>query len=181
MMQPIEQMMSEHRLIENVLSSMESYGEAVGRGEEVAPQRLSDYVAFMRGYAEAIHHGKEEDILFSCLRHYGIPEEFGSVLAAVHREHGTLSLLIDDLASAARRQTPWSTDDRTRVRRKTHEYVSLLRRHIANEDDYVFPEAVKHLSNKAMDLVVKAFEDFEDEHRAQREELIGLAERLTGV
>ena len=65
MHESIDVLMSEHRRIEKVLGSLETFCLEVADG--LVPDRalLADYAAFFRGYADASHHGKEEDVLFA--------------------------------------------------------------------------------------------------------------------
>ncbi|MHC5063942.1 MAG: hemerythrin domain-containing protein [Planctomycetota bacterium] len=178
MMKAIELLEEEHRLIEHVLDSLEIYAQALGRGEDRDRGLLKDYVAFIRGYADKIHHGKEEHILFAQVSQQGAPEKFAAELTAVHREHELARLLTDDLAALANRSELWSESDRDMVEEKAIEYITLLRKHILDEDDYVFPKSKECLPSDVMHLVGEAFQRFEDEHELERRELRRLAASL---
>ncbi len=80
MAKAIEVLMNEHRLIERVLGSLETF--AIGVEGGLAPERpfVADYAAFFRGFADACHHGKEEDILFQRMIERGFPRETGLLL-----------------------------------------------------------------------------------------------------
>jgi hemerythrin-like domain-containing protein len=73
----IEILMGEHRLIEQVLGSLETYVVGIEQGEAPERQTLADYAAFFRGFADACHHGKEEDLLFQRMIERGFPREAG--------------------------------------------------------------------------------------------------------
>jgi hemerythrin-like domain-containing protein len=173
-------LMSEHRLIEKVLDALAAYAESAAQGQAVDGAQLVDFVEFLRGYADAIHHGKEEDILFAGLRLQGCPEEVAPMLDSVQREHETGRNLMDDLAAIARRPRPWSPADRTRLRRTALDYVWMLRRHIADEDQRVFPQTQGCLSAESARSVEKACAHFEAMHAKRRAELQRLADKLTG-
>jgi hemerythrin-like domain-containing protein len=175
-MDAVQLLVAEHRVIERVLDSLEALGELVASGGGVEPGSLQGYVRFLRDYADAIHHGKEEDILFAVLRRQGCAG-FEPVLQAVERDHGMGRNLVDDLRTAAGRPA-WTAEQRNRVARAATSFVSMLRHHIVNEDSYVFPKAVELLSEDAMKGVSAAFERFEAARNAQKRELEQLASNL---
>jgi hemerythrin-like domain-containing protein len=175
-MGPLGLLTAEHRVIETVLDTLDDLAAAAGRGEAADGERLAGSVAFLRGYADAIHHGKEERILFAAVERGRAPANLTQLLAGLRREHETARLLTDDLAAFAALPAPWSEADRVRIRRVAGEYTSLLRRHIAAEDGTVFPIIAAALSSAALRSVASAFERFEAAHAAQRDGLRAWAE-----
>jgi hemerythrin-like domain-containing protein len=184
-MDPIERMVAEHRVIEPVLDALAVLAAAIGaagadRDEASDRRSLGDWVTFLRGYADALHHGKEESILFASLQRRSVPPALGPPLAAICRDHETARLLTGDLASLQRRQ-PWTAVDRTRIHRTVVDYTSLLRRHIAAEDTAIFPAVAAALGRRGMAAVAKACERFEREHGQECVELERLAARLSAA
>jgi hemerythrin-like domain-containing protein len=177
--EPMALLMAEHRVIESVLDALAAYGAAAARGAELDRGRLGDFIAFIRGYADAIHHGKEESILFAAVRQRGAPGRLATLIAAMCRDHETARLLTGDLGGLARRAT-WSARDRADLARVANEYVSLLRRHIADEDMTAFPGLAAFLGPAGLRSVSAAFERFEREHAERRDGLRALAARLAG-
>jgi hemerythrin-like domain-containing protein len=60
-----DMLMQEHRVIEKALDAMERWSANLGRENEPDEKaELARFVAFIQGFADAYHHGKEEDILF---------------------------------------------------------------------------------------------------------------------
>ncbi len=86
MQKAIEVLMGEHRLIEQALGSLETY--ALEIVADAPPRRdvVGEYAAFFGGFADACHHGKEEDILFQRMVERGLPREVGP-LAVMYHEH----------------------------------------------------------------------------------------------
>ena len=179
-MEPIELLMSEHRLIERVLDSLEAQaGAAAAAGATASsPPRLGDVVRFLRGYADAIHHGKEESILFAELRRQGCPEGLVPVLDANCREHETGRNLVDDLEAAAAASSPWPAAVMAGLQRAARNYVSMLRRHIREEDQFLFPAVWEAMSERTRRAVGKSFGRFEAAHAEQRRDLERLAAEL---
>ena len=60
-------LVAEHRLILRVIAYLCGIGESLNDGGTADTAVLRDAVAFLRQYADARHHGKEEDILFAAL------------------------------------------------------------------------------------------------------------------
>jgi hemerythrin-like domain-containing protein len=56
--------MREHRLIEKIVSPLETELHYISHQKKVHPQFIYAVIDFFRTYADEYHHGKEEDILF---------------------------------------------------------------------------------------------------------------------
>ena len=59
MARPITILMNEHRLIENVLGSLETCVLEVEGGLALERAFALDYATFLRGFADAWHHGTD--------------------------------------------------------------------------------------------------------------------------
>jgi hemerythrin-like domain-containing protein len=64
-MQSRAPLMKEHRLIERMLSSLETVLAEIESARRIDPTVIDAAVDFIRTYADRTHHGKEEDILFA--------------------------------------------------------------------------------------------------------------------
>ena len=64
-MDSIEIMMAEHRLIERMLKVMRKACYGIMQGEEINYNDFEMMIDFVRNYADAHHHGKEEKFLFN--------------------------------------------------------------------------------------------------------------------
>src|ERR1035437_4392271 len=78
-MRPIALLSKEHRLIERVLDALTDYADQVERGADVSADDLARFVTWIRGYADASHHGKEEDVLFVRMVAAGMPGDDGPI------------------------------------------------------------------------------------------------------
>lgn len=71
-MDPFATLNDEHRLIERVISALLSYASRIDHGAD--PADLGRFVgSLISGFADARHHGKEEDILFEAMIAAGFP------------------------------------------------------------------------------------------------------------
>ncbi|MBP7146322.1 MAG: hemerythrin domain-containing protein [Acidobacteria bacterium] len=147
-MSAIETLMNEHRAIESVLDALVEYAGRLDGGT-AEPAELGRFVTFLREFADARHHGKEEDVLFATMAEYGFPTETGpiAVMLADH-EHGRG--LIGVMREAAERGGTWDAAERARIAEAAREYAALLRNHIWKEDNILYVMAQKHLEGDAM-------------------------------
>ncbi|RPJ01063.1 MAG: hypothetical protein EHM39_03845, partial [Chloroflexi bacterium] len=72
-MKATEILMDEHRVIERVLTALESAARRVEAGQALRPDFFVDAADFIRGFADGCHHMKEEGVLFKTMEDYGVP------------------------------------------------------------------------------------------------------------
>jgi hemerythrin-like domain-containing protein len=116
-----------------VLQRLAEVETAIGR----AASDFSDFAGFLE--SEVMQHfALEEQALFPLLaRHLGVDD---GPLAVMNSEHATFRRLLGDLRDGVR------AGDGAAQRRAGGEIVSLLRAHIAKEDNVLFPMAARVLS-----------------------------------
>jgi hemerythrin-like domain-containing protein len=73
----IDVLMTEHRLIERVLGFLESFALEVKGGLPLERRLVSEYGEFFGRFADACHHGKEEEILFRVMAENGFSTDSG--------------------------------------------------------------------------------------------------------
>jgi hemerythrin-like domain-containing protein len=176
----IEVLMNEHRLIEQVLGSLETFALEVEGG--LAPERslLGDYGTFFREFADACHHAKEEDVLFQRMVERGFPLENGPLAVMLH-EHKVGRGHVSVLRQAGGGAGPISAVATQLVLENAGAFVPLLRAHIQKEDRILYPMAVRLLNGPELDAMETEFEALEARMRAagSYDRLHGLAEGLT--
>lgn len=178
---PIQLLMDEHRLIEKVIDALEVLGRSVQRGEEVSQQDLAGFVRFIREYADACHHGKEEDILFESMAQHGFPKDAGP-LGVMYHEHTVGRNFAGILREGAEATAPWPPVLREQVTGAISGYAELLRGHIQKEDKILYPMAEGNLPADAMEKVAGECRAVEEAQRSDgsKAELEKLAEDLIG-
>lgn len=129
----------EHRRILEIVAVLERALDA-SVDEALAFERIDRCVRFLRLYADACHHGKEEDELFPVLAEQGIPLDTGPVAALIeeHREGRRLLAILRDALPYAR---AGGARDRERLVEAGRDYIDLIRSHIEKEDEGVFQMA----------------------------------------
>lgn len=179
MSKAIDVLMTEHRLIERVLGSLESFGAAVEGGLVVERSIVSDYAGFFRGFADAYHHGKEEDILFQRMIERGFPTETGP-LAVMLYEHEQGRARVAVLRQVGHGEGAVAAAEKRALLISAHEFIPLLRQHIMKEDRILYPMAAQLLTGPEFDAMETAFEAFEKRAGGEgsADRLRALAERL---
>jgi hemerythrin-like domain-containing protein len=175
----IEVLMNEHRLIERVLGSLETFATEVEGG--LAPGRplVADYARFFRGFADAFHHGKEEDILFQRMIERGFPRETGPLAVMLH-EHRLGRQHVGALVQVGEATGPLAVAETALLLETAGAFVPLLRSHILKEDRILYPMSERLLTGPEMDAMETEFDAFERTMRADGtcDRLAALAETL---
>jgi hemerythrin-like domain-containing protein len=178
----IEVLMNEHRLIEQVLGSLETLGAQMDDG--LSPERaiLRDYASFFRDFADAAHHAKEEDVLFQRMCERGFPRESGPIAVMLH-EHVVGRGHVSVLRQTGAGEGPVSAVQTQLVLESARAFVPLLRAHIQKEDRILYPMALRLLTGPELDTIESAFEAADARRRADGslDRLHALADRLTSA
>ena len=66
-MQPIGLLMKKHRLIERMITLLETELQQSKKSLKIDTEFIKVAIDFFKTYADRTHHGKEEDILFKSL------------------------------------------------------------------------------------------------------------------
>jgi len=181
-MDAIETLMNEHRTIERAIDALVSFADEVrrkttdDRGDKV---ELGRFVTFIREFADACHHGKEEDILFAAMVEAGFSRQSGPI-AVMLMEHDLGRTHVRALAGLSAQEAAWSVEDRQRLGEAAHGYADLLRAHIHKEDAILYPMAEQRLPPEALRRVSADCDAYEAKKMGsgEHERLHGLAEEL---
>ncbi len=177
-----EMLMNEHRVIEKVLGSLETFVKRVDAGVEDERATLRDYVCFFQNFADKCHHGKEEEILFKRMIEKGFPAEYGPV-AVMQDEHVEGREHISALAALVEGTKPLTHQERQTVRLHALAFIGLLRDHILKEDLVLYPMAIDALGEAELERLVSQFDDFEAREMmpGRHEKLHALADHLVAA
>lgn len=176
-MTSLQILMDEHRVIERAITALTAYARAVANGADAPRQDLAGLVGFLRDYADAHHHGKEEDILFRAMVDHGMPMD-GGPLAVMLAEHAEGRRLTRALAELAADDAAWDPEQRRRLLRAATGYARLLRDHIQKEDRVLYPMAKQMLPESAWQQIESEFSAFQAAPR--RAEQAARLERVAG-
>lgn len=168
-------------IIERALSVLEALAVAVETGREVPKERVASLLDLLKTFADKCHHGKEEQILFPAL---------------LATKAAPAKTTVDDLLkehevgrAAVRRMTDgiaaWSKPEARRLfAAAAHDYVDLLRRHIAKETEGLLPLSERLLPESEQLALASKFEEMEEQvighgvHERLRKTLEGLEQMV---
>lgn len=164
----------DHRLILAVAAVLERIlGGTDPSAEDLAA--IEECITFFRLFADACHHGSEEDLLFTALEEEGIPREAGPV-AALIEEHRLGRELVARMAVAMKDARAGNPAAMRAVADAGEQYISMIRLHITKEDDGLFDLADGVVHGPACRVLCEAYDavcrqSFDGRTRAQLENL----------
>ncbi|MGI5864836.1 MAG: hemerythrin domain-containing protein [Myxococcales bacterium] len=176
-MDPIETLMTEHRLIERVLAALEAHTARVRAGEVTERAELERFARFFTAFADKHHHGKEEDILFARMVESGFSREAGPI-AVMLFDHEQGRALVRKLRDLATRSEPWTFEDALEADLAAGQFSQVLSAHIRKEDQVLYPMAERHLPEAALKSLAEQVEAHGQQHRELERELVELGESL---
>jgi hemerythrin-like domain-containing protein len=163
-------LMNEHRVIERALDAMGAWMTTLGAGSESDDKaELARFVSFIQGFADAYHHGKEEDILFVAMGEHGFPRNAGPI-AVMLQEHDLGRSLVGVLDGLARQSATWTKKDHDTLERTVREFSDLLRQHIRKEDQILYPMADARLPAPVQEEMLRRFQAFEEQQTRSGEQ-----------
>jgi hemerythrin-like domain-containing protein len=171
----------EHRLIEQVLNTLEAGSKRLESGQPVRPEFFLSATDFMRGFADGCHHQKEEGVLFTRMEARGIPTD-GCPLGVMLAEHAVGRQYTRALHSAALAMQAGEDNADQRAIQSSRSYIAMLRQHIYKEDNILFPMANNVIPAEQHDQIWEDFEHVENVEIGQglHEKYVALAEALKG-
>ena len=178
-MKPTQILTDEHRVIETVLEVLEAMTRQAEAQGKLDRQSALDIVDFIRNFADACHHGKEEVHLFPAMVRKGIPERNGPIGAMLY-EHEQGRALVREMAESLEAAAASNESALKTFIENAEGYVLLLRAHIGKEDGVLFPMASRIMDADDEENLMKAFEIVEAEHmgRGTHERYLTLAKTL---
>jgi hemerythrin-like domain-containing protein len=139
-----EMLRAEHEVILLALQVLEDAAAALQEGAAVEPQRLGILMEFLREYADACHHAKEEQHLFPALEARGLPREGGPIGCMLHdHEEGrdlvrTMVALLPEVGAEPGKARAFAG--------AASQYCGHLRDHINKENNVLFRMAASLLT-----------------------------------
>jgi len=160
-MKPTEILKNEHRVIEKMLSVLESFYKKAESGEEINTEHAEKIIEFFKVFADKCHHGKEEDMLFPEMEKAGVPRE-GGPIGVMLFEHTQGRNFIKNMTEAIE-DIKKGTDSKQKFIENAKGYINLLKDHIYKEDNILFNMADMHLTPEVQKNLIERFEKFEKE------------------
>ena len=178
-MKATEILMSEHRVIERVITSIETAVAQIQAGKEIQPEFFLKSADFIKGFADGCHHKKEEGVLFKAMEANGASSQRGPV-AVMLFEHEQGRKFTRGMREAANKLQAGDPAAKTDLIENALGYAALLRQHIAKEDQILFPMADRLIPASKHARVAEGFEHVEHEETGEgvHEKYLALADWL---
>ena len=157
----LDELRSEHELIERAVGSLQAFAAAPARD----PAEGEAYLRFFRLYAGRFHHAREEDTLFPALvRETAAPADRGPLKVLLEAHHA-MAHILDKMAPLL--------EQGGEVADLAARYGRALLHHIDAENSVLFPESETRLLRAGVrELPDRAPDADEDAARADLEELL---------
>jgi hemerythrin-like domain-containing protein len=163
-----ESLVAEHDVILRVLDALEEEAAQLDSGAAVRRDFFTEAIAFVREFADGVHHRKEEGILFPRMAEAGVPNEGGPIGVMLHEhDQGRAHIRAIDRALAA--AADGDGEARRTLIHETRGYVVLLRAHIIKENTILFPMADRVFDQAQKAAILAAFAEAEAANKAVTE------------
>ncbi|MGC8734339.1 MAG: hemerythrin domain-containing protein [bacterium] len=158
MYKSIETLKTEHRSIENLLTTLEHAIKKLQQNQQIDINATKELINVIME-ADQCHHGKEEDIFFVELEKRGIPKENGpiGVMLYEHQYLRKLRKIIEDNIDKVNE----NQESKSNFISTATEFIEILTNHILKEDNVLFKFAENVLDN---DIDQKMYEEFTKVH-----------------
>ncbi len=179
-MTSIELMVEEHKAIKRMLAVMRKASWGIMNGAEIDYDDFATMIAFVRGYADAHHHGKEENMLFNRMVDDLGPAAQKLVTHGMLVEHDLGRLHMADLERALSAVKEGNEEAKLDVVANAISYTHLLTRHIDKEDGVVYPFAERSFTKEQLEEINESCSTFEAQQtdKGVQEKFLSDLERL---
>ena len=162
-MNSVKVMVMEHEYILRMLNVVRKACFKVMKGEEINYKDFNKMIEFIRQYADAHHHGKEEKFLFKEMQTKLGKLGENLITHGMLVEHDFGRLYMNDLTDALQRVKSGDEESKLDVISNAVGYTNLLKRHIAKENDAVYNFGETKLPKEVVDEINLKTEEFEKE------------------
>lgn len=150
---PLKELVDEHTVIKRLIALMPEILRTVDIASPTGRITINNSIDFIRNFADAFHHAKEENILF------GYFDQGAEIIASFIQEHelgrSYVRAAVDGLSS----------NDTKKVGENLAAYGALLSEHIKKEDEILYPWMNRTLTDNQVGMLFSKFADVNREYR----------------
>lgn len=162
-MLPIAPLMIEHRLIEKMIKLMDEEVLRMRRDYQPDIEFINSAVDFIKTYADKLHHGKEEDILFRDLAKKEISTEHKKIMDELIHEHVLGRGNVKKLVEARNRFVQGEGVAVKGMLENMEILVKFYPKHIEKEDKHFFIPVMSYFNKDEQDAMLNEFNEFDRE------------------
>lgn len=160
-MLPVAPLMIEHRLIERMIKLMDAEVKRIKQNSQPNTDFINTAVDFIKTYADKLHHGKEEDILFRDLAKKRLSAEHQKTMEELIQEHVLGRGNVKKLVEA---RNKYMRGEKTAVKEILENMEILVKfypKHIEKEDKHFFLPVMNYLNEQEKQEMLKEFYEFD--------------------
>ena len=156
-MKPLDMLLGEHRLIEQIVPLINVEVKKAGENKKIPVAFIESAVDFFKTYADRTHEGKEEHILFKALKQKSLLKEHAAQMEALINDHIYARKTVINLMSSNERHGTGDWNASREVIENLRILADFYPKHIAKEDKTFFPLAMGYFSEKELDEMLVGF------------------------
>ena len=163
---PVQVLVDEHGLIKRWLALIPALAGKLDLGMDADRQVAEGGIDLIRSYADRLHHGKEEDILFTYF------DDSEDIFQVIYQDHTRARGLVQQMLQALGEKKSQAFAD------NLLEYAALLTEHIRKEDEVLFPWLDRRLGAEQKEELMARFEKADGELALNVEKYLDFIECL---
>ena len=160
-MKPYGPLMAEHRVIERFVNVLRKEAENIRSTGKVHQDLINKTIDFFRNYADKLHHGKEEDILFRELAKKDISGDHKEIMNRLVDEHVIGRETVGKLEVAEHNYEDGNTEEIHHILEFVDKLDKMYPAHIELEDKHFFLEVMKYFSPEEQEAMGEEMMDFD--------------------
>lgn len=133
---PMQILVNEHVVIKRWLALIPSIIERIDLTTDEGVEMIEDGIDLIKSFADRLHHGKEEDILFTYFN------DSEKIFQVIYEDHRVARNHVKEMLEAIKRK------DGAVLSQHLTDYSLLLTEHIKKEDEILFPWLDKKLTGE---------------------------------
>ena len=134
---PTAVLRDEHQLILAVAGALDGLLADETAGAALDYTIVDRCITFFRLFADACHHGKEEDLLFPELVKAGLPHDSGPIAVMLY-EHEQGRVFVRSMEASDEGARSGNVEANTALRDGAEGFIGLITAHIGKENDVLF-------------------------------------------
>ena len=162
--------MTEHRMIERMLSIMQDALWNIESRQKIDPSLVDRIIDFIVVYVDETHHGKEEDIFFKHLKDKPLSPEDSGMMEELIEEHVFGRETTTALSTANNLYRNGDESSLADLAEAMKALIEFYPRHIDKEDNRFFPASRTYMTNEEEQSMLAQFRDYDQNmiHRKYR-------------
>lgn len=175
-MLPVAPLMIEHRLIERMIKLMDGEVARIKQGGSPDTEFIDKAVDFIKTYADKLHHGKEEDILFRDLSKKDLTPAHRKTMDELVHEHVLGRANTKKLVEGRNKYKAGDNSGIKEILENMEILAKFYPKHIEKEDKHFFLPVMDYFDKQEKDAMLCEFTEFDrkfihDKYKAVVEEI----------